>query len=579
MHKGGQLDGLSASEPWVSSMTASSDILKRSTSGFIGRLVAPVAIAALLSLAVVLTLIWVAARGQDDVAAQSSADLMRTVLSELKNDLGKLAYDHSWWNEAIVNLIEQPNSEWAGANIGDYVAEIFDVSDTFVLSEDDRTLYAYEGGVPSRVVAETYLGPGLARLVMAARAAPMAEPEPAVGILAHEGKFHMVAVSALTPERPDNAQLAYRVRPVLLHSFDINDDLLKRISDTFGFVDLHLTDARPETGHGWMLFELQNFEGEPIGWLSWWPPHPGSELFSQVLPWLVLGILALIGLGYVFVRRVLQVARAMAFDAQELALKERELAQTSKLAVLGEMAAGMVHELNQPLNIIRMATDSTRASLERHGGEANSERLSEQLAVIGGQTRRMAETINSMRIFSRDDYGRKIAFDVVRAANQALSWLRPELAEHKVEVSLQVPPQCGRVFGEPSRFEQVMVNLILNARDAVRQYKANGLIDNCEIAIEITDELARGLVCITVRDNGGGIPAEHIERLFEPFYTTKEPGEGTGLGLSISYGIIGGMDGELSVRNHGAGAEFTIKLPRIAPKIVAETTISVEGHS
>ena len=115
----------------------------------------------------------------------------------------------------------------------------------------------------------------------------------------------------------------------------------------------------------------------------------------------------------------------MALDAEALASKDRQLAQTSKLAVLGEMAAGVVHELNQPLNIIRMATDSTQAALQRSKVSEDYESLREQLTVIDGQTRRMAETIQSMRIFSRDDYGRKIAFDVVRATTEALNWMRP----------------------------------------------------------------------------------------------------------------------------------------------------------
>jgi hypothetical protein len=105
-----------------------------------------------------------------------------------------------------------------------------------------------------------------------------------------------------------------------------------------------------------------------------------------------------------------------------------------------------------------------------------------------------------------------------------------------------------------------------------------GLIDDCEIEIRVTCQRSVDTVFITVRDNGGGVPDGHIERVFEPFFTTKEPGEGTGLGLSISYGIIGGIDGELTVRNHGEGAEFTIKLPCVAPKNVAEATISEENR-
>lgn len=564
--------------PWVPFMTAASDILKNRMSGFIGRLVAPVALATILLLAAVLSLIWVAARGQDEVAAQSSSELLGAVLLNMRNDLGQLVYDYAWWDNAVENLILRPDREWADSNIGIHAAETFDISATFVVSDTDTTLFAYRNGVLSRDRAFSYFGESLHALIAQARVTPMVEPAPVTAFVRTAQGVFLVAVSALTPENPTPEEIVYRPRPVLIHARHLSPELVGTLAERFGFNNLVLSENAPPATMDRLALALPTASGEVAAWAVWQPPHPGYAVFVDVLPWLLAGFLVLGGLILVFVRRVLQAAQAMALDAKELAFKERQLAQTSKLAVLGEMAAGVVHELNQPLNIIRMATDSTRASLQERGSQADPEQLSEQLSVIGGQTRRMAETIQSMRIFSRDDYGRKIAFDVVRATNQALSWLRPDLAEHRIEVSFQAPPRCGRVFGEPSRFEQVMVNLILNARDAVRARKADGLIEGCEIAIEITEQRSTDTVFITIRDNGGGVPDEHIERVFEPFFTTKEPGEGTGLGLSISYGIIGGMDGELAVRNNGDGAEFTIKLPGIAAKTVAETTISEEDR-
>ena len=558
-------------------MTESPDSINLNMSRFVGRMIAPVAIAGLIALAAILTLIWVAARGQDQVAAQTSSEIMNAVVSNLESDLGKLVFDYTWWDEALEKLIVNPDLEWAHETIGLHIAETYYVNETFVVADTDWTMFAYRNGVPSRDDALRYFGPGLMDLVTAAREKPMFKPEAVSAYLLHDSGIRLVAVSALTPENPTAEQLVYRPRPVLIHARHMSPDLLAAVSAQFGFEGLTLAETAPGEGLDVLSHELRDGLGQPVGWLAWTPPHPGSALFADILPWLVAGVVVLLILGTVFLRRVMHVARAMAQDAAELALKERQLAQTSKLAVLGEMAAGVVHELNQPLNIIRMATDLTQAALLKRGADAPLEQLSEQLDVIGGQTRRMSETIQSMRIFSRDDYGRKIAFDVVRATNQALNWLRPELAEHRIEVSLQAPAQCGRVYGEPSRFEQVIVNLILNARDAVVRNRKNGVIERCEIALEITDDLSGEIVRLTVRDNGGGIPAESLERVFEPFFTTKGPGEGTGLGLSISYGIIGGMDGELSARNHAAGAIFTVELPRITPKNVAETTVSVEG--
>lgn len=364
-----------------------------------------------------------------------------------------------------------------------------------------------------------------------------------------------------------------------MHTRALTVSVLTMLSEQFGFHDLTIMPDRPAKGADRLCAPLPNGSGVPAGWFVWTPPHPGSALFVQVLPWLVAGVLILLGLAYVFIRRVVAVAREVAADTLSLAEKDCQLAQTSKLAVVGEMAAGVVHELNQPLNIIRMATDSTRETLRANPGDPSPDEIDRQLSVIGGQTWRMAETIQSMRIFSRDDYGRKIAFDPVRATNQVLSWLRPELAERSIGVSLRTPAKCGRIYGEPSRFEQVIVNLVLNARDAVRQHQENSGIASGEISIEVSENLENDAVMVAVRDNGGGVPEEHIERLFEPFFTTKSPGDGTGLGLSISYGIVGGMNGSLTVSNVGDGAVFQIELPRLAAAKEDEMSPSSEAAS
>ena len=254
-----------------------------------------------------------------------------------------------------------------------------------------------------------------------------------------------------------------------------------------------------------------------------------------------------------------------------LAEKDRQIAQSSKLALLGEMAAGLVHELNQPLNIIRMATERTQGKFQVAEGDADSETVGSQLEIIAGQTERMADTIQSMRIFSRDDYGRKVAFDPAQSVVQAVGWLRSEFEERAISLEVDTPARCGRVFGEPSRFEQVIVNLLINARDAVEQ-NADGSVTSDparNIRVTVTDDPVRERVTIAVRDNGQGILAAHIDRVFEPFFTTKDPGSGTGLGLSISYGIVSGMNGTLLAENTDDGVLFRVELPRIMPADVA----------
>ena len=384
----------------------------------------------------------------------------------------------------------------------------------------------------------------------------MFEPEAASGYFRRDGILHLVAVSALTRESPFGVETERLVRHVLVYSRHIATDVLDEISSRFAVDNLTLGFEPPAAEPYRLSISLSAPGGEPIAWLTWRAPRPGAELIASLRIWWALGVLIVLGLSLLFVRQVLRTARRVADDNRQLAEKDRQIAQSRKLALLGEMAAGLVHELNQPLNIIRMASERSQSKFrDADADPLSDETIDRQLEIIAGQTERMSDTIQSMRIFSRDDYGRKVAFDPAKSV---------------------APAQCGRVFGEPSRFEQVIVNLLMNARDAVAQ-NADGSVTSDPariVRVIVSDDPARDRVTIAVRDNGQGIPAEHIDRVFEPFFTTKDPGLGTGLGLSISYGIVSGMNGTLLAENTGDGAEFRIELTRIVPADVAGASIA-----
>jgi len=540
------------------------------TMSLIGHLVVPFAVAILIALAGIVVLLWVAARGQDEIAARSSRNIMQALTENVARDMEHLVYDNSWWDIAIENLIANPDADWADANIGSYATETFDVTESYVLSADDRTLFAFKDGVASEETITDHFGSTLSGLIKAARAAPMEEPKAVSTYVVSGGELHLIAANALTPEEPTPEQLEPAARPVLIYSRHVSPDRLVSFSERFEFANLTFSTVLPQAEPYQNVLALKDLAGTSVAWLVWDPPRPGTNLFSSVLPWLVAGVLVLLALSVLFVRRVVGMARRMVADARNLAKMDRQLAQSSKLAVLGEMAAGLVHELNQPLNIIRMTADMTRDMMDRSRGEVPDNELREQLDVIGGQSRRMGETIQSMRIFSRDDYGRKIAFDPVQATSKALSWIRNDFSERNIEVTFQAPAHCGRVYGEPSRFEQVIVNLLMNARDAIESRYGHDGEAGGQVRISVSEDSSLRHVIVAVRDNGGGVPGEYLDRLFDPFFTTKAPGEGTGLGLSISYGIILGMGGELSAHNEAEGAAFLVTFPRIAPDVSDE---------
>lgn len=263
-------------------------------------------------------------------------------------------------------------------------------------------------------------------------------------------------------------------------------------------------------------------------------------------------------------------------DITERKLAQEQLVQTSKLALLGEMAASMAHELNQPLNIIRMAADSSLILMEE--GKADMESHLEEFERISNQTERMASIINHLRVFSRQDDMSQAQFDPIESIAAATTMVHDQYLLDGVEVRMVVPKQTAEVQGQPIRLEQVILNLLANARDAVRGSGREDFAKGAESrpdskgVIEISAFLASSRdgnadsrrpeeVVITVSDDGGGLPEDVIGHVFEPFFTTKRAGEGTGLGLAIGYSIVSGMGGSISASNGQAGAVFEIRLP------------------
>ena len=238
-----------------------------------------------------------------------------------------------------------------------------------------------------------------------------------------------------------------------------------------------------------------------------------------------------------------------------LEVAEQSLAQSSKLAALGEMSAAVSHELNQPLAAMKTYLAGARLLLQR-------KRADEALSSFG----RIDDLIDRMGAITKQlkSYARKgkDAFeevDVRDAVSTALSMMEPQLKTRKVAITRTLPSAPALIFGDRLRLEQVIINLLRNALDATK-----GVDDpSVEVTLTVTDA-----VRLIVRDNGAGI--EDLDALFEPFYTTKQPGDGVGLGLAISSGIVTDLGGRLTARNGAkGGAVFEMTLPVLAIDVEA----------
>ncbi|GAB2905190.1 ATP-binding protein [Paraburkholderia jirisanensis] len=259
--------------------------------------------------------------------------------------------------------------------------------------------------------------------------------------------------------------------------------------------------------------------------------------------------------------------RERARAEQELRAAHDELIQASKLAALGQMAAGITHELNQPLAALRSFSDNTRVLLER-GDQAAAH---ENLEAIASLTERMGKITNQLKLFVGRARPRSARAPVARALRNVLALLQKRLQGVTVDVTILDATRATHTSREPFdvnaehpevvancddlRLEQVLINLLGNALDAVAATPAP------RIAIDM--DASETTLAITVRDNGPGIAPDVLPRLFEPFFTTKEMGQGLGLGLAISSSIARDCGGSLVARNEAdGGAAFVLTLHR-----------------
>jgi C4-dicarboxylate-specific signal transduction histidine kinase len=236
----------------------------------------------------------------------------------------------------------------------------------------------------------------------------------------------------------------------------------------------------------------------------------------------------------------------------ELRDKQEQLVQAGKLATLGELTTGVAHELNNPLNNIGLYVGNVIDRIRL--GEDDAEPLVADLEKAMEQVRKATEIISHLRTFGRAAQVSIEQVDVDDVIERSLLLVHEQLRLRGIEVELELCPDELLVVANPIQLEQVFINLLTNARDALADSKRKAI----RIASSRDDERIR----IAFSDTGPGIAPELQQRIFDPFFTTKEVGTGTGLGLSITYSILKEYGGEISVESRrGQGATFIVELP------------------
>ncbi len=238
---------------------------------------------------------------------------------------------------------------------------------------------------------------------------------------------------------------------------------------------------------------------------------------------------------------------------QELREKQEQLVQAGKLATLGELTTGIAHELNNPLNNIGLFIGNAIDLISLGVADADPEHTLQELHNAMQQVRKATEIISHLRTFGRVAPVSREPVHLLQVVSGSISLMTEQLRLRQIEVVLDFPEDVV-VVGNAIQLEQVFLNLLTNARDALSTVDFRRISITCHIREEVAE--------IRFSDTGPGIPEGLERRIFDPFFTTKDVGTGTGLGLSITYSILRDHQGSIIVERHpGEGAHFLIRIP------------------
>jgi histidine kinase len=249
-----------------------------------------------------------------------------------------------------------------------------------------------------------------------------------------------------------------------------------------------------------------------------------------------------------------------ATDITEMMEKDAQLIQASKMKSLGEMSAGIAHEINQPLNAIKMGSDFLAMMVER-GSDLSTDQLHQVVSEISAQVDRAADIINTLRAFGRKAELVKEKLDINKPVKGVVSMVRRQFQLDNISIQLDLASGLPPILAHDNRLQQVFFNLVTNARDAIHEKIERTSMKEGGI-IRIRSYETNGRVFAEVRDNGAGIPPSVSNKIFEPFFSTKETSHDMGLGLAITYGIVKDYEGDIQVQSQeGEGTTFVLSFP------------------
>lgn len=527
-------------------------------------LLAPFAFVLVTSVILIGGMAAIVIRGQNETAIRDSVHMVRSIMADRERRLSDQLLDYSYWDDAVLNLVSRFDPIWADKNVGLYMHDKFGISTSFVLDDNNRTVYAMVNGKRTHDDPRALFSASLDTIIEKARSGPKTEPPvPATGLLGTGDTAHIVAASVLTRFKKEGANrerdlIATGSLLIFTRAFDAK--ILDEFSKRYLLDDLRLVSG----GSGLLsaALPLTAADGKPLGYLTWQAKLP-SEGLVPGLSLLFGGVLLVFaGAFRIFVKEVRSLIETMERSYAEQRGLEERIRQDQKMKDLGLMAGGVAHEFN---NLFQGITANLELLQQKRPAPAGQNKMIDMVLDAAFKGGEMTDRLLSYA-------GRKAANpEVVRLGGylkDVVEFMRPILPETiEIQGPAETNPWSVRV--DVSQLRASVINLLLNARDAMPR---GGRI-RIDIAKAPLDEAATkgwpfpvvpgDYVCLTVADNGEGMPPNVLERVTQPFYTTKDVGKGTGLGLSMVYGFAKHSNGYLKIDSEvGQGTEIRLFFPR-----------------
>ncbi len=278
--------------------------------------------------------------------------------------------------------------------------------------------------------------------------------------------------------------------------------------------------------------------------------------------WVMMGMNPMFGKRSEFLGSIFMVMDISEIKSAELALKKNrdQLFETSKLASLGEMSAGMAHEMNQPMAGITLAVATIKKLKEKN--LLTDAELESALTDILASVKRCTKVINHVRAFARQETQNFALINVNETLSSALMLMKQSLKLSGIEVVQDLSVVLPEISGEPFQLEQVWINSLSNAKDALDERALASGDVHYRKRLAITSKVEGDTVLVEFTDNGIGMSEAVRKKIFQPFFTTKAPGKGTGLGMSIVHGILESHKASIEVKSQPKkGTTFSIRLP------------------